>query len=307
MTYLAGSRAEAIRAVLKTNRIRALELKPLITYYGRILDIRDSQTARLDAGAQTDEGTPETARQTLLEGSSFWSDPREMVTDPDFSLEVFEKLLDEMPAEENEELGEKLDKIRTALSGDRAAFGEFLGAVGSMDYESVSSFTSIRLLDRDVLVFLAHHALRSPREAKMKKMKDLFSSDSWLRGTCPYCGSYPYLSIMSQEEGFRYLHCNMCGGIWEGKRVFCPFCANDDHETLHYLYIEEESEYRIDVCEKCTNYIKSVDARKLERPVDPEIEDLATLYLDLVAHQEKYDRLALLPIPAVFDSEEDTR
>ena len=305
MTYLAGSRAEAIRAVLKTDRIRALELKPLITYYGRILDIRDSHTARFAAGVQMGDLTPETARQRLLEGSSFRSDPREMAADPDFSLEVFERLLDELPSEENEELGEKLEKIRTALSGDRDAFGELLSAVGSMDYESVSSFTSIRLLDRDVLVFLAHHALRAPREATMKKMKEYFSSDDWLRGTCPYCGSYPYLSIMAQEEGYRYLHCNMCGGAWEGKRVFCPFCANDDHETLNYLYIEEESEYRIDVCKKCTNYIKSVDARKLERPVDPEIEDLVTLYLDLIAHQEKYDRLALLPIPGVFDKEED--
>ena len=47
--------------------------------------------------------------------------------------------------------------------------------------------------------------------------------------------------------------------------------------------------YRIDLCEKCHQYIKTIDAR-VEEILDPSLEDLATLHLDLLASQRCYHR-----------------
>ena len=47
--------------------------------------------------------------------------------------------------------------------------------------------------------------------------------------------------------------------------------------------------YRIDLCDKCHHYIKTIDVRDLEES-DPSLEDLATLHLDVVAAQKGYER-----------------
>jgi formate dehydrogenase maturation protein FdhE len=48
---------------------------------------------------------------------------------------------------------------------------------------------------------------------------------------------------------------------------------------------EGENACRIDLCEKCHQYIKTIDARVIE-VLDASLEDLATLHLDLVASKK---------------------
>jgi FdhE protein len=61
-----------------------------------------------------------------------------------------------------------------------------------------------------------------------------------------------------------------------------------------YLYSEEEKEYRVDACESCRKYIKTVDTRVLGRRAYPPLEQVASLHLDLKAAEAGYT--AGLPI-----------
>ena len=47
---------------------------------------------------------------------------------------------------------------------------------------------------------------------------------------------------------------------------------------------------RIDLCDSCHHYIKTIDVRTLEAP-DPCLEDLGTLHLDVVAARKGYSRV----------------
>jgi len=108
----------------------------------------------------------------------------------------------------------------------------------------------------------------------------LATENEWEKGYCPVCGSMPELSIL-EENGKRSFLCGFCGHQWQSKRVYCPFCENTDHDTLRYYEIEDEEEYRVDVCDKCHRYIKTVDMRKLSRPVYLPLESISTPYIDV--------------------------
>ena len=110
----------------------------------------------------------------------------------------------------------------------------------------------------------------------------------WGKGYCPICGSPPGLS-MFQGEGERFLFCSFCWHKWSSKRLYCPFCDNTDSKSLNYLYTEEEKEYRVDLCDKCKKYIKTIDTRKTERIIYLPLEQVTTLHLDIKAKEMKYE------------------
>jgi len=71
----------------------------------------------------------------------------------------------------------------------------------------------------------------------------------------------------------------------ENRSIVLPFCNNREQKSLQYFCGEGEEAYRIDLCDKCRQYIKTVDYRNLEES-DPVLEDLATLHLDILASQK---------------------
>jgi len=100
------------------------------------------------------------------------------------------------------------------------------------------------------------------------------------------------LKPIEGEVGKRYLLCSFCSYQGEIDRLFCPFCSNNDQRSLYYFHGEGEEAHRIDLCDKCHQYIKTIDYRNLAES-DPVLEDLATLHLDILAIQKGYKR----PVP----------
>jgi FdhE protein len=108
----------------------------------------------------------------------------------------------------------------------------------------------------------------------------LSNEEPWDKGYCPVCGSVPEISLF-EENGKRLLMCSFCEHTWESKRIYCPYCENTDHETLRYFTIDDTEEYRVDVCERCRTYIKTIDLRKMSRTVYLPFECVSTPYIDL--------------------------
>lgn len=142
-----------------------------------------------------------------------------------------------------------------------------------------------------VISFLVKNTLKPFFEVYAESTKDYVDQQHWLRNYCPICGSKPFMAELSGEERKRFLVCSFCGSKWRFVRIRCPYCNNNNQKTLRYFYTEKEGRaYRIDVCDKCKRYIKTIDAKELGMEVIPRIEDVGTMYLDILAEKQGYKR-----------------
>jgi FdhE protein len=155
-------------------------------------------------------------------------------------------------------------------------------------------------LDKGILAFLVQASVKPFVTAQMEQLRDALDLEGWLQGECPLCGSPPQMAQLRDEEGKRYLQCSFCGCQWRWERIACPSCNNKDLNSLHYLYTEEEEAYRVDCCDQCKGYIKTVDSRKLDYEPYLDLEDIVTIHLDILAMEKGYHRFALTlwgPLP----------
>ncbi len=150
-------------------------------------------------------------------------------------------------------------------------------------------------LDRKVFSFFSQESIRPSIEAGVEKISNELDTETWMKDFCPICGSLPSLSLLKEEVGKRYLLCSFCGYQWRNSKLICTFCGNKDQDSLRYFYGEGEEIYRIDTCEKCHQYIKTIDQRNIEF-IDLVLEDLATLHLDILASRKGYKR----PVPNLW-------
>ncbi len=113
--------------------------------------------------------------------------------------------------------------------------------------------------------------------------------DGWAHGYCPVCGGRPGMDELAGEEGRRYLSCSGCSFQWPYKRIKCPYCGTEDAAALSY-FTAGGGPTRVGVCRACSRYIKTRDSRAGGAGVPLEVEDLATLHLDLMAAKEGFER-----------------
>ncbi|HEU4415962.1 MAG TPA: formate dehydrogenase accessory protein FdhE [Candidatus Angelobacter sp.] len=109
---------------------------------------------------------------------------------------------------------------------------------------------------------------------------------------CPFCGSRPQVAVLRPEGdgGKRFLLCSLCGTEWLFRRVLCPNCAEENKDHLP-IYMAKEFDYvRVDACDTCHTYIKSIDLTKNGNAV-PVVDELATVSLNLWAQENKYQKL----------------
>jgi len=192
----------------------------------------------------------------------------------------------------NPHLAEQVKKIEEAIAQKKLDLNQvFMGEVKAEKVMDELDF------DQKIFPFLLHESLKPSIEAGVKKLHQELDAENWPKGYCPVCGSLPYLALLKGEGGRRYLLCSYCGYEWRVDRLLCPFCGNKDPDSLQYFYGEGEETFRIDTCGKCKQYIKTIDARNIEL-IDPALEDLATLHLDLLASQKGFKKPA--PNPWAF-------
>ena len=139
--------------------------------------------------------------------------------------------------------------------------------------------------EKEVLAFLVYNSIKPSLVMCSRQLSIYLNSKSKQgKGYCPVCGSIPGLSTL-EGEGERFLHCAFCWCKWHIKRIFCPFCENDNPKKQQYFYSREEEEYRVDTCDQCKKYIKTIDTRKMDRDLYPPLEQIATLHLDIKAKE----------------------
>jgi FdhE protein len=112
-------------------------------------------------------------------------------------------------------------------------------------------------------------------------------------GHCPLCGSLPYISLLRDKEGKRYGVCSFCGFEHRLRRIACAYCDEADQNKLKLFRVAEYPGVRVDVCETCTMYIKTLDHRELDNDTLAALDDMASVALDVLAQQQGYRRPTL--------------
>jgi len=109
---------------------------------------------------------------------------------------------------------------------------------------------------------------------------------------CPLCGSRPLLGVLRPEGdgGKRSLLCSFCSQEWEFRRILCPTCGEEAEDKLPVYVAEETPHVRVEACDSCKFYLRTIDLTKDGHAV-PLVDDLAAIPHTLWAHEQGYSRL----------------
>jgi len=115
---------------------------------------------------------------------------------------------------------------------------------------------------------------------------------------CPRCSGMPQVSILrsagstSGDGSSRALQCATCLMEWPFRRVVCPSCGNEDEHTLGYYQSPTWPHVRIDACNRCNRYLKSVDLGIVGVAI-PLVDEIAAAPLDVWATEHGYKKIEL--------------
>ncbi|MEN2384015.1 MULTISPECIES: formate dehydrogenase accessory protein FdhE [Comamonas] len=122
---------------------------------------------------------------------------------------------------------------------------------------------------------------------------------------CPICASEPVASVIrigGKVAGHRYAHCGTCACEWHMVRVKCTHCEST--KGIHYQGIDGSGEEVLaETCDECGSYRKIVNQEK-NPMVEPLVDDLASLMLDLLMSETQFQRASANPLLFVAVAEE---
>jgi FdhE protein len=95
------------------------------------------------------------------------------------------------------------------------------------------------------------------------------------------------MAALEKDNGRRRLLCSRCDSEWTFRRLGCPFCPNEDPAQLGY-YPGDDNIYRLNVCERCRRYLKTIDLREAAGERCLPAERILTVGMDLAAKEAGY-------------------
>jgi formate dehydrogenase accessory protein FdhE len=109
---------------------------------------------------------------------------------------------------------------------------------------------------------------------------------------CPRCNALPLLGVLRPEGdgGKRFLVCSFCALEWEFRRIFCAKCGEEAEQKLPVYVAEELPHIRMECCETCKHFLRTIDLTKDGNAV-PLVDDLAAIPLSLWAQEHGYLRI----------------
>ena len=267
----------------------------LLTFFGEIVTKQYEFKQQIQIEASIPNIEEGKAKKKIEEGIPILKD-EEFEIDLSSTSELFDALC-EIAKSQNEKLRNEVQKIEKTVREGKlnlksptsvGSREELFQKVAHNDFDYIDKISNSLSLDKDVLTLLTLNSVKPSMELIAHRLKNLVNIEPWSGICCPICGSPPAISELRGEEGRRILFCSFCSTEWQGRRMMCYNCGNTDNQTLRYFYTQEEGKYRIDVCDKCKHYLKTLDFRKFDEEIVPSVEDMATLHLDILAEREDY-------------------
>ena len=109
---------------------------------------------------------------------------------------------------------------------------------------------------------------------------------------CPVCGARPQVAVLRPEGvgGKHFLVCSFCLTEWEFRRILCPICEEEHNAQLPRYSADEFLAVRVEACDTCKYYLKSVDMT-VDGLAVPMVDEVATVPLDVWAVEHGYKKI----------------
>lgn len=273
---------------LKDFRKKKLDLKEIVTFCEKVLEAQRALQPQISV--PTLKLDRERMALKIREGFPLFQ-REDLSPDQERSAELLAKLC-RIGLDENPVLAEAGRQLLEAIDTKRAKFGQLFSAVVKDDDARLESLAKELRVGRPVLKALAKLSIQPSLSALVAAATRDISLEAWKHSYCPVCGSMPAMAALVGDEGRRHGLCSFCGYIYRLSRVGCPFCGTENQEGLRYFYGEDADPYRVQVCDRCTGYLKILDTRKEGSVEGLPVEDILTAHLDLVAEEEGFERKA---------------
>ena len=134
--------------------------------------------------------------------------------------------------------------------------------------------------------------LLQPQAGRLATTQQTQSADS-SASVCPVCGARPQVAVLRPEGdgGKRFLVCAFCSTEWEFRRILCPVCGEVDHQKLPRYSAEDFAAVRVEACDTCKYYLKSVDMT-VDGLAVPLVDEIATASLDIWAVEHGFNKIS---------------
>lgn len=187
---------------------------------------------------------------------------------------------------------DRIEILRQALKKDDQLPKEFIQTFIAENREYFGKLSDSLNIEPGMLVFIAKTIslpfLKTNADLLLPYLAE--KDKVWLRPFCPLCGNVAAMARLEKETGQRHLWCAVCHTEWAYARNQCAYCVNEDPKGIRYFFDENDSLYRVYVCDQCKRYLKTIDENKYGfiQPINMTLEDLITHYLDEIAVKEGY-------------------
>jgi len=276
--------ADGIRKAAEIIRRKRPAYTAMIDFYVNVFVAQQFQIAHLTPPAPGTKREIFARRQNdgqpLMDPSQFW-------IDRNAARFLFNEIVG-FAAQTDAPVAADAKRLQQRMQADEEGFENLLTIFEGSDDKCLQDAAARLGIGQQRLLLFLYHSIR-PSLVKGAEAISMYLDRKPVRGNgcCPVCGTPAALSVLD-FDGRRFLICGYCWLHWRTQRMFCPSCEQNQPAAAAYLTIDEEPEYRIDLCADCRTYVKTVDARKLDRPLYPPLEALCTLHLDMKAQEAGY-------------------
>jgi len=206
-------------------------------------------------------------------------------------------------------VGDELARLTKAVSTDPALTDACLEAAfsGGEDAGPLWEKAAVRCgASAAVTAFAALEAVKVCLTRIAPLLSQHVQQESWFRGYCPVCGSYPDAACLLPKEpeateflisksGQTHLHCARCGHTWRYVRIKCPACETSDHEKFTSLSANDRDDERVYTCTECGIFFPCVDLSGGRQDIRLNTVGLDLMHLEFVAAERGFRPLVAQP------------
>ncbi len=282
-----GQIKKGIKSMMETKQFENSSL----AYIEKILKFKLDMKRKAKKKVDTSFAYKRNLKGKIEQGENI-ADFSRIIIDKDFLSMSFHKIC-EIRKSFNSGKKKEIKKIEKAIDNGEIDFTKIQKNLAMHKLSYFNTLSKKIEVGKELLYSISFTVYGSIFELCVEMRKDLIRDYAWKKGNCPFCGTNTAMAKFEKEAGRRVLWCSLCGAEWVYKRLECPFCGNDDQKLLRFFYLDDKSPYRVDVCDVCKGYIRTVDERKRneEEKTIFEIEDMKTLYLNDIAEKEGYKKI----------------
>jgi formate dehydrogenase maturation protein FdhE len=253
-----------------------------LDFLQRILDFQASLAEKVKSDVHIERAV---AREKWRAGRPLFADEPLSIPSMVF-LEALVDLRPLLPAGEEAQLA--LDRLLASSFVRPSTVGALLDDLITDGDACIQRLADATSTAPDVLTLLLRIALSPFFEKQATPYREWIETAAWRHGICPVCGSEPWMARLASEDGRRILVCSLCRTDWTFDRLRCPFCECHDQLQLRHFTVEGDEARRVDCCDQCQRYIKTVDERVSGRLANLLVEGVITAHLDALARELGY-------------------